>query len=580
MNMIRSAKNQIAELTAAAYRAAVQEGLLPEGVQTIPAVEIPKDTANGDYTTTFCLAASKAMRKNPREVAKILTEHMDLSDTYFTSVEIAGPGFLNFRLGDKWYADVLTAVEEEKSDYGRDNWLDGKKYMVEFVSANPTGPMHMGNARGGVLGDTLAEVLDWSGADVWREFYVNDFGNQIEKFAKSIEARYIQLIRGEDAVEFPEDGYHGDDIRELAQAFYENEGDKYLDCDEKTRHDALAQFGLSVNIPKMKADLARYGIQYDQWFFESSLHDSGYVADTVQALTDRGYTYEKDGALWLKTSDILAAQLRQEGKSDEAIEKLGLKDDVLRRANGFYTYFAADIAYHRNKFAVRGFDKVINIWGADHHGHVARLKGAMDALGLDGRHRLDIVLMQLVKLVRDGETVRMSKRTGKAISLTDLLDEIPVDACRWFFNAKPETQMEFDLGLAVREDSENPVYYVQYAYARICTLVKALAAEGYIVPAAAETDLSVLTADEEKALIKQLAQYPAVVQLAARDYDPSFINRYLVELAAAFHKFYNACRIKGEAENVLLARLKLADTARAVLKNGMTLIGCSAPEKM
>ena len=381
-------------------------------------------------------------------------------------------------------------------------------------------------------------------------------------------------------MEFPEDGYHGDDIRELAQAFYEKEGDRYLDCDEKTRHDALAQFGLSVNIPKMKSDLARYGIRYDQWFFESSLHESGYVAESVQALTDKGFTYEKDGALWLKTSEILASQLRREGKSDEAIEKLGLKDDVLRRANGFYTYFAADIAYHRNKFAVRGFDKVINIWGADHHGHVARLKGAMDALGLDGEHRLDIVLMQLVKLVRDGEIVRMSKRTGKAISLTDLLDEIPVDACRWFFNAKPETQMEFDLGLAVREDSENPVYYVQYAYARICTLLKALAAEGYTVPAAAEAELSVLTADEEKALIKQLAQYPAVVYLAARDYDPSFINRYLVELAAAFHKFYNACRIKGEAENVLLSRLKLADTARAVLKNGMTLIGCSAPEKM
>ena len=419
-----------------------------------------------------------------------------------------------------------------------------------------------------------------SGADVWREFYVNDAGNQIEKFAKSLEARYFQIIKGEDAVEFPEDGYHGDDIRELAQAFYEKEGDKYLDCDEKARHDALAQFGLSVNIPKMKTDLARYGIQYDQWFFESSLHESGYVADTVAALTEKGYTYEKDGALWLKTSEILAARLRAEGKSDEAIEKLGLKDDVLRRANGFYTYFAADIAYHRNKFAVRGFDKVINIWGADHHGHVARLKGAMDALGLDGQHRLDIVLMQLVKLVRDGEVVRMSKRTGKAISLTDLLDEIPVDACRYFFNAKPETQMEFDLGLAVREDSENPVYYVQYAHARICTLLKNLAAEGYAVPKAAEADLSVLNGEEEKALIKQLAQYPAVVLLAARDYDPSFINRYLSELAAAFHKFYNACRIKGEAENVLLARLKLADTARAVLKNGMTLIGCSAPEKM
>ena len=580
MNMIESAKEQVRQLTQDAYRACVAAGTLPGGIETIPAVEIPKDTANGDYTTTFCLAAAKAMRMNPRQVAQTLMDAMALEDSYFTSVELAGPGFLNFRLGGKWFADTVSAIEAEGEKYGENDTLAGKKYMVEFVSANPTGPMHMGNARGGVLGDTLASVLQKSGADVWREFYVNDAGNQIEKFAKSLEARYFQLIKGEDAVEFPEDGYHGDDIRELAQAFYEKEGDKYLDCDEKARHDALAQFGLSVNIPKMKTDLARYGIQYDQWFFESSLHDSGYVADSVAALTEKGYTYEKDGALWLKTSDILAAKLRQEGKSDEAIEKLGLKDDVLRRANGFYTYFAADIAYHRNKFAVRGFDKVINIWGADHHGHVARLKGAMDALGLDGEHRLDIVLMQLVKLVRDGEVVRMSKRTGKAISLTDLLDVIAVDACRWFFNAKPETQMEFDLGLAVREDSENPVYYVQYAYARICTLLKNLAAEGYSVPRAAEADLSMLNGEEEKALIKQLAQYPAVVVLAARDYDPSFINRYLSDLAAAFHKFYNACRIKGEAENVLLARLKLADTARAVLKNGMTLIGCSAPEKM
>ena len=580
MNMIESAKEQVRQLTQRAYRACVEAGTLPGGIETVPAVEIPKDTANGDYTTTFCLAAAKAMKMNPRQVAQTLIDAMALEDSYFTAVELAGPGFLNFRLGGKWYAHTVSVIEAEGEKYGENDTLAGKKYMVEFVSANPTGPMHMGNARGGVLGDTLASVLQKSGADVWREFYVNDAGNQIEKFAKSLEARYFQIIKGEDAVEFPEDGYHGDDIRELAQAFYEKEGDKYLDCDEKARHDALAQFGLSVNIPKMKTDLARYGIRYDQWFFESSLHESGYVADTVAALTEKGYTYEKDGALWLKTSEILAARLRAEGKSDEAIEKLGLKDDVLRRANGFYTYFAADIAYHRNKFAVRGFDKVINIWGADHHGHVARLKGAMDALGLDGQHRLDIVLMQLVKLVRDGEVVRMSKRTGKAISLTDLLDEIPVDACRYFFNAKPETQMEFDLGLAVREDSENPVYYVQYAHARICTLLKNLAAEGYAVPKAAEADLSVLNGEEEKALIKQLAQYPAVVLLAARDYDPSFINRYLSELAAAFHKFYNACRIKGEAENVLLARLKLADTARAVLKNGMTLIGCSAPEKM
>ena len=580
MNMIQNAKDQILHLTVASYEKAAAAGLLPQGVSVTPSVEIPKDTANGDYTTTYCLAAAKAMGKNPREVAGILRENMVLDGTYFTSVEIAGPGFLNFRLGDKWFADTVACIEDEGADYGCNDMLKGKKYMVEFVSANPTGPMHMGNARGGVLGDTLASVLQKSGAQVWREFYVNDAGNQIEKFARSLEARYFQLIKGEDAVAFPEDGYHGDDIRELARLFYEKEGDKYLDCDEQSRHDALAQFGLQHNIPRMRSDLERYGIRYDQWFFESSLHESGYVADSVKELTEKGCTYEKDGALWLKTGQIIAENLKKAGKSDEDIAKLELKDDVLRRANGFYTYFAADIAYHRNKFAVRGFDKVINIWGADHHGHVARLKGAMDALGLNGTERLDIVLMQLVKLVQDGEVVRMSKRTGKAVSLTDLLDMVPVDACRYFFNAKPETQMEFDLGLAVREDSENPVYYVQYAHARICTLLKALAAEGYTVPAARDVDLSVLTDDTEKALIKELAHYSVVVRLAARDYDPSFINRYLTELAAAFHKFYNACRIKGEREDVLLARLKLADTARAVLKNGMTLIGCSAPEKM
>lgn len=580
MNMIQNAKDQVLDLTVSAYQKAAAEGLLPQDAAVTPSVEIPKDTANGDYTTTFCLAAAKALKKNPRQVAQILMDHMDLSGSYFTSVEMAGPGFLNFRLGNKWFRDTVACVEQEGAAYGCNDALKGQKIMVEFVSANPTGPMHMGNARGGVLGDTLASVLQKSGADVWREFYVNDAGNQIEKFAKSLEARYLQIIKGEDAVEFPEDGYHGDDIRELAQAFYDREGEKYLDCDQKTRHDALARFGLDNNIPKMQRDLARYGITYDQWFFESSLHESGYVADSVQALTDLGYTYEKDGALWLNTSRILAENLEKAGKSDADIEKLGLKDDVLRRANGFYTYFAADIAYHRNKFAVRGFDKVINVWGADHHGHVARLKGAMDALGLDGEHRLDIVLMQLVKLVRDGEVVRMSKRTGKAISLTDLLDEIPVDACRYFFNAKPETQMEFDLGLAVREDSENPVYYVQYAHARICTLLKALEAEGYTVPAAGEVDFSLLSGEAEQALIKKIAAYSQVVRLAARDYDPSHINHYLTELAGDFHRFYTACRIKGEERPVLLARLKLADTARSVLKNAMTLIGCTAPEKM
>ena len=578
--MIQAARAQVAELTQAAYERAAAAGVLTGGAEVKATVEIPKDTAHGDYASSFAMAGAKALHMAPRAIAQAIVDHMDLTGSYFQKVDIAGPGFLNFTLGPKWYGQVLAQVEQEGPEYGSGSEGKGERVMVEFVSANPTGPMHMGNARGGVLGDTLASVLQKSGADVWREFYVNDAGNQIEKFAKSLEARYLQIIKGEDAVEFPEDGYHGDDIRELARAFYDREGEKYLDCDQKTRHDALARFGLDNNIPKMQRDLARYGITYDQWFFESSLHESGYVADSVQALTDLGYTYEKDGALWLHTSRILAENLKKAGKSDADIEKLGLKDDVLRRANGFYTYFAADIAYHRNKFAVRGFDKVINVWGADHHGHVARLKGAMDALGLDGEHRLDIVLMQLVKLVRDGEVVRMSKRTGKAISLTDLLDEIPVDACRYFFNAKPETQMEFDLGLAVREDSENPVYYVQYAHARICTLLKALEAEGYTVPDTAEVDFTLLSGEAEQALIKKIAAYSQVVRLAARDYDPSHINRYLTELAGDFHRFYTACRIKGEERPVLLARLKLADTARSVLKNAMTLIGCTAPEKM
>ena len=450
IHMIQNAKDQVLALTHAAYEVAVAAGKLPADVAVRANVEIPKDPANGDYTTTFALAAAKAMKKSPREIAGILLENLKLEDSYFASAEIAGAGFLNFRLAEKWYREVLAAVESEGAAYGRSDALKGQRIMVEFVSANPTGPMHMGNARGGVLGDTLASVLEAAGADVWREFYVNDAGNQIEKFASSLEARYLQIILGEDAVAFPEDGYHGDDIKELAQAFYEQYGEQYKDADTASRHAALAKFGLERNIPKMKSDLKRYKIEYDQWFFESTLHESGYVADTVNKLTELGWTYEKEGALWLATSRILAENYRKAGKSEKDIEKLDLKDDVLRRANGFYTYFAADIAYHRNKFAERGFDKVINVWGADHHGHVARLKGAMDALGLDGTHRLDIVLMQLVKLLRDGEVVRMSKRTGKAISLSDLLDEVPVDAARWFFNAKPDTQMDFDLGLAVR----------------------------------------------------------------------------------------------------------------------------------
>ena len=579
-NMIQKAKQQVTELVTEAYLAAAEKGELPVGLTLNGSVEIPKDTANGDYAANYAMASAKLMRMPPRKVAETLIENMKLDGSWFESVDVAGPGFMNFRMGSKWYSDVLKNVAEEGDSFCNCNIGEGKKLMVEFVSANPTGPMHMGNARGGVLGDALASVLSRAGYDVWREFYVNDAGNQIEKFASSIEARSIQLLKGEDAIEFPEDGYHGDDIKELAKLFCEKYGDEWLKLDTPERHKMMAEFGLSINLPKMKRDLARYGIEYDQWFLESSLHASGYVADSVQKLTDAGFTYEKDGALWLHTSKILADKLLAAGKKPEDIEKLELKDDVLRRANGFYTYFAADIAYHRNKFEQRGFDKVINVWGADHHGHVARLKGAMDALGLDGEHRLDIVLMQLVKLMRGGEVVRMSKRTGKAISLSDLLDEIPVDAARYFFNSRPESPVEFDLDLAVRQDSENPVYYVQYAHARICTMLSALAADGHEVPDINSADLSLLSTEQERELIKQVALLPEEIRLAARDYDPSRINKYVTELAARFHRFYTACRIKGAEEGVLNARLCLADTVRCVIALSLSVIGVSAPEKM
>ncbi|MBC5737335.1 arginine--tRNA ligase [Lawsonibacter faecis] len=580
-NMIQAAREQVAALTQAAYEKAAAAGALPAGVEVKATVEIPKDVKNGDYASSFAMAGSKAMHMAPRQIAQTILDNLSLEGSYFKSAEIAGPGFLNFRLGAKWYGEVLADIEREGMEYGRCDEGRGEKVMVEFVSANPTGPMHIGNARGGVLGDSLASVLERAGYDVWREFYVNDAGNQIHKFAMSIDARYMQLLLGEENVPFPEDGYQGLDIKELAQAFYDEHGDSYRDKSEEERQEAMAGFGLAVNMPRMKEDLRRYKIEYDEWFLESSLHNSGYVVETVDKLSDAGWTYEKDGALWLDTTGLLKAKYLREGKTREQVDKLDLKDDVLRRANGFYTYFAADIAYHRNKLEERGFQTAINIWGADHHGHVARLQAALDGLGLDGSHRLVVVLMQLVNLLRDGKPERMSKRSGKAIALRDLLDEVSVDACRYFFNSRTFTSpLDFDLGLAVREDSENPVYYVQYAHARICSLIARMREEGAQVPRAAEIDAAVMTTPEELALMKTLSQLPEEIRLASRDYDPSHVNRYLLSLAGDFHRFYNACHIRGEEQAVLTARLKLADTVRSVLANCLALIGVTAPEKM
>ncbi|HIY74162.1 arginine--tRNA ligase [Intestinimonas butyriciproducens] len=580
-NLIQAAKDQVAALTQQAYEKAAQGGQLPGGLEVKGSVEIPKDVSHGDYASSFAMAGAKAMRMAPRAIAQIICDNLELEGTFFQSAEIAGPGFLNFTLGPKWYGQIMADVEAEGERYGQSDIGHGEKVMVEFVSANPTGPMHMGNARGGVLGDTLANVLSLAGYDTWKEFYVNDAGNQIHKFAVSIDARYHQLILGEDNFPFPEDGYHGDDIKELAQAFRDKEGEGWLDKPEAQRQETMAQFGLSVNIPKMKSDLLRYKIEYDQWFLESDLHKSGYVAETVDMLTQRGWTYEKDGALWLNTIELLKKKYMAEGKTQEQVDKLDLKDDVLRRANGFYTYFAADIAYHRNKLEKRGFQKAINIWGADHHGHVARLQAALDGLGLDGSHRLVVVLMQLVNLLQDGQPVRMSKRSGKAIALHDLLDEISVDAARYFFNSRTSTSpLDFDLDLAVREDSDNPVYYVQYAHARICSMVRKMGEEGIAVPAAASVDPTLLSQPEEKALLKALSELPEEIRLAARDYDPSRINRYLVELAGSFHRFYNTCRCMVDDAALRDARLKLADTTRAVIADGLRLLGVTAPEKM
>ena len=581
MNHIALAMEKAAGIIGAAYEAAVEAGTLPRAEVRLPQIEVPKDLRNGDYASGFAMQNAKALGMPPRKIAEELVSRMCFDGTGFASAEVAGPGFLNLRLDHVWFRGVVENIRAEGEAYGRTETAAPEKVMVEFVSANPTGPMHLGNARGGVLGDSLAQVLDLAGHQVTREFYINDAGNQVDKFAISLEARYFQLIHGEDAVAFPEDGYHGDDIRELAKAFREAKGDEYADKSVEERRAALAEFGLAHNIPKMKADLERYNVNYDVWFHESTLHDSGYVAETVEKLAESGYTYEKDGALWLNTSRLLREMYLRQGKKEADIEKLELKDDVLRRANGFYTYFAADIAYHRNKFAERGFDRVINIWGADHHGHVARLKCALDALGLNGSERLEIVLMQFVNLFVDGQPVRMSKRTGKAISLSNLLDEVSIDAARFLFNSRvPGSMVDFDMGLAVRQDSENPVYYVQYAHARIHSILRALEQEG-ISAKVENPDLTLLTADAEIELIRELARLPEEIRLSAARREPSRMNTYATNVANAFHKFYQSCRIKGAESDALRdARIALCLCTAQVIKNTLATFGVSAPTRM
>ena len=595
-NPRKAALGAARELLTGAAKSAMSAGTLPEAELPDFIVEIPGDVKNGDIASNLAMAGARAFHRAPRQIAQAIVDRLDLTGSPFDRVEIAGPGFINLFLGQAWFTDVLRAACSV-AEYGRTRTGEGKRYNVEFVSANPTGPMHMGNARGGALGDCLAACLDWAGYDVTREFYINDAGNQIQKFGKSLAVRYLQLFVGEDACPLPAECYQGGDIVAHAEHFRAEHAAEVADAVETCKtlsgdalydsaafaalKDALVDFALPQNIEGLQRDLGKYRIQYDVWFHESDLHKSGAVQAVVDKLLETGACYKaEDGAIMYKSAQYAAkygvANKKKNGDGEEEV-----KDEVLVRANGIPTYFAADIAYHYDKLAVRGFDKAIDVGGADHHGHVARMKGAMDAIGLDGS-RLDVVLMQMVNLMRDGKPVRMSKRTGKAITLTDLLDEVPIDSARFFFNQRESSStLDFDLDLAVRSNSENPVYYVQYAHARICSVLKKLEAAGVTFggveggwPAYDFADPS------EQALIRLLANFPAEIVAAADRYDPARIIRFCIDVATAFHRFYTACRILDAEPAAQQGRIALCLAVRGVIRNILTMFKVTVPESM
>ncbi len=540
---------------------AVANGELPG--EPIPDfnIEKPANSANGDFSSNVAMVGARAFKNAPRKIAESIVNNIDLEGTLFEKVEIAGPGFLNFFLSQNYYSEIVKDVVNKGEDYGKSNYGEGKKIIVEFVSANPTGPMHIGNARGGAIGDCLASVLDYAGYEVKREFYVNDAGNQIEKFATSLEVRYLQLYK--DNVEMPEDAYHGVDITNHAKAFAEEFGDKYVEVESAERRKALVDFALPKNIAGLERDLLQYRIKYDRWFNESTLHNDGSVKEVIDKLKSLGVTYEQDGALWFKASEF--------GND---------KDIVLVRANGLPTYIVPDIAYHYNKLVTRGFDKAVDVLGADHHGYVPRMKAALTALGVDAS-RLDCVIMQMVRLVRDGETIKLSKRSGKAITLTTLLDEIPIDAARFFFNLRePNSHFDFDLDLAAQQTSQNPVYYVQYAHARICSIIKKAQSEGVTLRTPTDEELNLLSSDEEKDLIRHLSGLTDEIIASAKAYDPARITHYVIELATLFHKFYNAQRVVVEDEGLMQARLYLCTAVKDTIKNILTMLKISTPETM
>lgn len=560
--IVKKTEIELKNIIEQAVKKAVSNGALPEAEMPQFNIEKPANKDNGDYSTNVAMAGARAFKKAPRMIAEAIVSCIDLDGTAFERVEIAGPGFMNFFLSQQFYSNVLKDVFSCGKDYGKSDYGQGKRVLVEFVSANPTGPMHIGNARGGAIGDCLASVLDWAGFSVNREFYVNDAGNQIEKFATSLEVRYLQHY--DPSVELPEDAYHGQDIVEHAENFIKEYGDKYVNADSEERRKALVDFALPKNIAGLERDLGRYRITYDKWFRESTLHNDGSVQRVIDALKEKGVTYEQDGALWFKASEY--------GND---------KDIVLVRANGLPTYIVPDIAYHYNKLVTRGYDKAIDVLGADHHGYVPRMKAALTALGLDAS-RLDCVIMQMVRLVREGETIKLSKRSGKAITLNTLIDEVPLDAARFFFNLRePNSHFDFDLELAAKQSSENPVYYVQYAHARICSIIKKAQEQGVELKTPSDDELALLNSKEEKDLIRHLSLLTDEIVSAAKSYDPAKITHYVIELATLFHKFYNAQRVMlDDNEGLMQARLFLCKAVKDTIYNILTMLKITAPEVM
>lgn len=557
MNIIEDTKSALRQAVAAACQKAMADGVLPEAELPDFVIETPKDEKNGDFSTNVAMQLTRIMRQNPRKIAEAIVGGIALPEL-IDHIDIAGPGFINFYLVNHWLHKVLPAIQQEDADYGKSNAGNGERIQVEFVSANPTGLLHMGNARGGALGDTLAAVLNEAGYACDKEYYINDAGNQVENLGKSVEARYFELL-GRDDYEIPEDGYHGKDIIATAQRLLDEKGEAFVDMSEAERRQAMKEYALKEKVTGIRGSLENFGVVFDNWFSEQSLHDAGDVHEVVEILRDKGYVYEKDGAQWLQCT----------AWGEE-------KDEVLVRSNGTPTYFAADIAYHRNKFE-RGYKRLINIWGADHHGHVARLKGAMTALGYPGDD-ITVILMQLVRLYRGGEIVKMSKRSGQYVTLDELIEEVGKEAARFFFIMRnPDSALDFDLDLAKAESSDNPVYYAQYAHARICSI---LSVAGVDTPLAKDVDLSLLSEEAERVLIRKLAEWPQEVADAARELAPYHLAYYAKDLATAFHSFYNSCKVLTDDAALRDARLALVDCSRITLRNVLQLLGLTAPERM